>query len=64
MSEEERIKFLNSLNPEIVWKMAEGNPKQDTDLTTDGQPIYPALVKFINGKEQNNRDTGGIQKTV
>lgn len=32
LPEEEKIEFLKHLPPEIVWKMAEGNPKQDTEL--------------------------------
>jgi len=27
MTNEEKIKFMNSLDPEIVWRMAEGNPE-------------------------------------
>lgn len=29
MTEKERCEFLNSLTPEFVWRMAEGNPKED-----------------------------------
>lgn len=29
MSEEEREDFLEGMPKEIIWKMAEGNPKQD-----------------------------------
>jgi len=39
MSEEERIDFLNSLDPDIVWKMAEGNPHSTTDVTSGDKPI-------------------------
>jgi len=28
MTEEERYEYLNKLDPEIVWKMSEGNPPQ------------------------------------
>lgn len=37
MPEEDRVEFLNSLNPETVWKMAEGNPQND--ITSGGEPI-------------------------
>lgn len=33
---DEKIEFLKTLPPETVWKMAEGNPKQDTDTHVDG----------------------------
>ncbi len=58
MTEEERIDFMNSLPKELIFRMAEGNPKQDTDITTDGQAIQPVLVKFIDGKPtDDNRNT-------
>lgn len=32
MPEEDRIEFLNSLDPKTIWEMAEGKAKQDLDL--------------------------------
>lgn len=32
MSEEGRLEFLRNIDPDMVWKMAEGNPKQDVDV--------------------------------
>lgn len=32
LPDEEKIAYLATLPAEIVWKMAEGNPKQDTEL--------------------------------
>lgn len=32
LPDDEKVKYLASLPTEIVWKMAEGNPKQDTEL--------------------------------
>lgn len=58
LPDEEKIEFLKTLPPETVWKMAEGNPRQDTDLTSGGESIAPVLVKFLNG--ENNSDTGGV----
>ncbi len=43
MNEEERNEFLKGLPKEIIWKMAEGNPKQDTEHSgevTIQHPIY------------------------
>jgi len=31
-SEEERQEFLHGLSKDIIWKMAEGNPTEQTDL--------------------------------
>ena len=33
LSDEEAIEFWEGLPKELVWKMAEGNPKQDNELT-------------------------------
>ena len=32
MTEEERFEYLNKLNPEIVWRMSEGNPPQKNEI--------------------------------
>lgn len=32
MTEEERNEFMKGLSKDIIWKMAEGNPKNDFDL--------------------------------
>jgi hypothetical protein len=36
MTDEERQDFMHGLPKEIIWKMAEGNPSNNTDLTTGG----------------------------
>ncbi len=33
LADEEKEEFLDSLPKELIWKMAEGNPKQDTELS-------------------------------
>ena len=41
MTDEQKVKFLNSLSKDIVWRMAEGNPAND--LKVDGElrvPLY------------------------
>ena len=54
MTDEERDEFLEGLPKEVIWKMAEGNWKQDTDITSNGEPLQPVLVKFI--KDENDRN--------
>ena len=39
MTEEEKDEFLKTISPELRYRMAEGNPKQDTDITSAGEPI-------------------------
>ena len=50
-TEEERQEFMNGLSKEIIWKMAEGNPKQDntTEHKMDGSLI--GLIKGNNEPE-------------
>lgn len=44
MSEEERIEFLNALDPKIIWEMAEGKAKQDMDI--DATLHGPGTIKL------------------
>lgn len=62
MSENQKEEFLKTINKETIWKMGEGNPESQTDITTAGQSLNPILVKFINGKD--NTDTTGVQEPI
>ncbi len=33
MPEEDRIEFLNGLDPKVIWEMSEGKAKQDVELS-------------------------------
>ncbi len=35
MTDEEKLEFMDGLPKEIIWKMAEGNPQNQTELTGD-----------------------------
>ena len=39
MTDEERDEFLGKVSPEVKFKMAEGNPDSQTDVTSGGEPI-------------------------
>ncbi len=52
MPEEERLKFLNTIHPESVWRMAEGNPI--TKLQGDSE--NPVVLKIINYGEPIKED--------
>lgn len=43
LSDEDKIEYLNSIDPELVWKMAEGNPKQDNSVTISDITDYASL---------------------
>lgn len=44
MDEEERIAFLNALDPKIVWEMAEGSAKKDIEI--DATLNGPGSIKL------------------
>ena len=46
MTDEERDEFLAGLPKEIVWRMAEGNPQTNTDLTSKGKEIGVTAVNW------------------
>jgi hypothetical protein len=49
LPDDRKIEYLATLPEDIVWKMAEGNPENRSDITSGGEPL-PLLVKFIDGK--------------
>lgn len=48
MDEEDRVAFLNGLDPKTIWEMSEGKAKQDTDVTSGGKPITVTVVNYGN----------------
>ena len=60
LPEDEKIEYLKTLPEEMVWKMAEGNPSNDTkvDVTTKGEkinPLSPEQVKAIDDLMLNDK---------
>jgi hypothetical protein len=56
--DDEKVDYLASLPTDIVWKMAEGNPANNTDLTTGGQPIEAIIGMRVikdNGDHIQNK---------
>lgn len=60
LNDEEKVKFMEGLPKDIIWKMAEGNPKQDTDVTTNGKELQPLLVRFIDKPDEGDNDTDRV----
>jgi len=55
MTDEERNEYLNSINPDIIWKMSEGNPHQSTDGTLEVTLPKPILdVPEHNSNQEDN----------
>ena len=59
LTDDEAIDFFEGMNKKDVWEMAEGKAKQDTDITSGGEPITPLLVKFLDN-DTSNGDTKGV----
>jgi hypothetical protein len=55
LTNEERIEYFEGMNKADIWKMAEGNPDNKTDLTTKGQAI--AGFNFIKNGDDNTDNT-------
>lgn len=62
MTNEERDEWLEGLPKETIWQMAEGKPKQDTDITSNGKTInivVPEAVKDTFNIHEPTQETGG-----
>lgn len=55
LPDDEKIEYLATLPAEIVWKMAEGNPKQDTDVTSNGKSIVINFDPNINASNTSQK---------
>lgn len=56
MSDEEKEEYLRDVAKVERWRMAEGNPKQDTDITSAGRPIIQ-LPEEVVAKHALNTST-------
>ena len=67
MSDEARVKFISSLEGETVWKMAEGNPKTETDITSKGESIVVDAKTIAIAKkfeEELNKQEDATGKSI
>lgn len=46
MTDEERDEFMDGMEKEVIWKMAEGNPDNKSDLTTLGKSINITTINY------------------
>lgn len=53
MTDEERVEFLNKIDPIKAWEMGEGKAEAKTDVTSGGEKITPILIKFIDEDSRN-----------
>jgi len=61
MTDEERMEFLEGLPKETIWKMAEGNPKQDVDSEVKAtlNIVVPLAVAKSFNINATDTETGG-----
>lgn len=53
MTDEERLEFMDGLPKEIIWKMGEGNPANNTDITSAGRPIIAIAAEIVDKNALN-----------
>ena len=58
MTDDKKLEFLNTLSKEVVWKMAEGNPHQDTDIKHDVSDNLFELINNAIGKGESDTIPG------
>jgi len=67
LPDDEKVEYLASLPTEIVWKMAEGNPENKSDVTSNGQSINFVLNNDLTERDeipQDTKDSSPEQETV
>ena len=62
MTDEEKEEFLQSIPAGERWRMIEGNPRQDTDITSGGKPIPILNLNEIHKDNGNKQDTETPEK--
>lgn len=58
MTPEERDAFMEGLPKEVIWKMAEGNPENKTDVTSKGDKLTINLVQFDGDNDSKQSEAG------
>jgi len=62
MTDEEREEFFEGMDKKVIWEMAEGKAKQDTDVTSNGktiQIIVPSAVAESFEINESHQETRG-----
>lgn len=61
MTPEERLDFMEGIPKETVWKMAEGNPKQDTDTNVTGNLVITVAPEIADKNALNTSTVNDSQ---
>lgn len=57
LSDEDKLAYLATLPKEIVWKMAEGNPHNTSDMTTNGKDLPTPILGYVQSSNSNPENT-------
>ena len=62
LPEEDKMDFLNRIDPEMAWKMAEGNPSTQTDITSGGKPMFMPSELMTKNEVSYNPESGSKEQ--
>lgn len=62
MTDKQKDNYLAKVAPIDRWKMSEGNPSNDTDITSGGEPIPFMTLDELRKNNSNNKDSEPEQK--
>ena len=51
MSDEDKEKFIKHLDPEVIWKMGEGNPAQSQEVKGE-ITVKTNVIKILHGRDR------------
>ena len=57
LPDDEKVEYLASLPTDIVWKMAEGNPENKSDVTSNGESINFVLNNDLTERDEIPQNT-------
>jgi hypothetical protein len=60
MTDDEREDFINGMDKVDLFKMAEGMPQTNTDITTGGKPFPIMKLNDVHRDNSNPEDKGTI----
>jgi hypothetical protein len=52
LPDDEKLEFLKGMPKDVIWKMADGNPANATDLTSKGEKIIIMPAELINKNDK------------
>jgi len=61
MTDEEKREFMGGIDKVDIWKLAEGNPQTNSDITSAGKPI--PLLDYVRRNNSTQEDTETQEET-